>query len=55
MSVVLISKNKEEYILIPNEAIRVRVIANSDNINDIRVFYNTDLRSLRDFDREDEE
>lgn len=25
------------------------------NINDIRVFYNTDLRSLRDFDREDEE
>lgn len=25
------------------------------NIDDIRVFYNTDLRSLRDFDREDEE
>lgn len=25
------------------------------NINDIRVFYNTDLRELRDFDREDEE
>ena len=25
------------------------------NIDDIRVFYNTDLRVLRDFDREDEE
>ena len=37
MSILLIINNKEEYILIPNEAIRVRVIANSDNEKDIKV------------------
>ena len=37
MSIVLISNDKEEYVLIPNEAIRVRVIANSDNEKDIKI------------------
>ena len=37
MSFILIINNKEEYILIPNEAIRVRVIANSDSDYDIKV------------------
>ena len=37
MIAMLIYNNKEEYILIPNEAIRVRVIANSDNIDDIDI------------------
>ena len=37
MSLLLIFNNKEEYILIPNEAIRVRVIANSNNEEDIQV------------------
>ena len=36
-SIYLISNNKEEYILIPNEAIRVRVIANSNLKYDIDV------------------
>ncbi len=35
MSIVLIYNNKEEYIIIPNEAIRVRVIANSNNDKDV--------------------
>lgn len=37
MSIVLITNNKEEYILIPNESIRVRVIANSNSDYDIKV------------------
>ena len=37
MSIFLIANNKEEYILIPNEAIRVRVIANSNSDYDIKV------------------
>ena len=37
MSIVLIINNKEEYVLIPNEAIRVRVIANSNSDYDIKV------------------
>ena len=37
MSIILIANNKEEYILIPNEAIRVRVIANSNSDYDIKV------------------
>ena len=37
MSFVLLVNNKEEYILIPNEAIRVRVIANSFDNYDVRV------------------
>lgn len=37
MSIVLIINKKEEYILIPNEAIRVRVIANSDSDIDIKI------------------
>ena len=37
MSIILIINNKEEYILIPNEAIRVRVIANSNSEYDIKV------------------
>lgn len=37
MSFILIINNKEEYILIPNEAIRVRVIANSSSEYDIKV------------------
>ena len=37
MSIILIANNKEEYILIPNEAIRVRVIANSNGDYDIKV------------------
>ena len=35
MSIFFIINNKEEYILIPNEAIRVRIIANSDTNKDI--------------------
>ena len=37
MSIILILNNKEEMILIPNEAIRVRIIANSNNNKDIEV------------------
>lgn len=37
MTIVLINNNKEEYILIPNEAIRIRVIANSNSKEDINV------------------
>jgi len=37
MSFILIISNKEEYILIPNEAIRVRVIANSNSECDIKI------------------
>ncbi len=37
MSFILVNNNKEELIIIPNEAIRVRVIANSDNEEDIRI------------------
>ena len=37
MSIYLISNNKEELILIPNEAIRVRVIANSNTKEDIEI------------------
>lgn len=37
MSFVLISNNKEDLIIIPNEAIRVRVIANSNDSYDIKI------------------
>lgn len=37
MSVILIINKKEEYLIIPNEAIRVRVIANSNSEYDIKV------------------
>ena len=37
MSIILISNKKEDYIMIPNEAIRVRVIANSNNNYDINI------------------
>ncbi len=37
MSSFLIINNKEELILIPNEAIRIRVIANSNNKEDLEV------------------
>lgn len=37
MSFLLIKNNKDDYILIPNEAIRVRVIANSDSEYDVAV------------------
>ena len=37
MSLLLVFNNKEDYILIPNEAIRVRVIANSNSEDDIIV------------------
>lgn len=37
MSFILISNNQEDYLLIPNEAIRVRVIANSNLGSDIEV------------------
>ena len=37
MSIILITNNKEDLIIIPNEAIRVRVIANSNDIEDIKV------------------
>ena len=37
MSMLLIMNNKEEYIYIPNEAIRVRVIANSNSEYDKRI------------------
>ena len=36
-AVVLIINKKEEYIVIPQEAIRIRVIANSNNDEDIKV------------------
>lgn len=36
MTIVLINNNKEELIIIPNEAIRVRVIANSNKKEDIK-------------------
>ena len=37
MSLILINNNQEDLLLIPNEAIRVRVIANSDNKEDIEI------------------
>lgn len=37
MIIVLISNNKEEYLTIPNEAIRVRVIANSNSEYDLKI------------------
>ncbi len=37
MSIYLIQNNQEELILIPNEAIRVRVIANSNSDYDINI------------------
>ena len=37
MSIMLLCNNQEDYLLIPNEAIRVRVIANSNLENDIKV------------------
>ena len=37
MAFVLVYNGEEDYILIPNEAIRVRVIANSDMKNDIDI------------------
>lgn len=37
MSIILVINKKEEIILIPNEAIRVRVIANSYNKEDIKI------------------
>lgn len=37
MAFILISNNQEDYLLIPNEAIRVRVIANSNLDSDIEV------------------
>lgn len=37
MTAVLIYNKKEDYLIIPSEAIRVRVIANSDNKDDIIV------------------
>lgn len=43
-SIFLIVNNKEEYILIPNEAIRVRVVANSNSEHDIKV-----KEELKDF------
>ncbi len=36
MSIILLNDNKEELILIPNEAIRVRIIANSNSDKDIQ-------------------
>ena len=35
MTIILILNNKEELILIPNEAIRIRVIANSNSTEDL--------------------
>ena len=37
MSLLLIYNNKEEYLIIPSEAIRVRVIANSNKKEDIEI------------------
>lgn len=37
MTVILINKNQKDLIFIPNEAIRVRVIANSNSKEDIEV------------------
>jgi len=37
MSIILIYNKEEDYLLIPNEAIRVRVIANSDLESDLKV------------------
>ena len=37
MSLMFIINNKKEYVLIPDEAIRVRVIANSDGVEDLKV------------------
>ena len=37
MSLYLLSINEEKIILIPEEAIRIRVIANSNNENDIKI------------------
>lgn len=37
MALFLISNNEEELLLIPNEAIRVRVIANSNDKKDIEI------------------
>ena len=36
MTIILLNNNKQELILIPNEAIRVRIIANSNNEIDIK-------------------
>ncbi len=36
MTIILFNDNKQELILIPNEAIRVRIIANSNNEIDIQ-------------------
>ena len=35
MTIILVSGGKEEYIMIPNEAIRIRVISNSNDQYDI--------------------
>ena len=35
MTIILVSGGKEEYIIIPNEAIRIRVISNSNDQYDI--------------------
>ncbi len=37
MSIILVVNNKEEYIFIPQEAIRIRVIANSNSNEDIEI------------------
>ena len=37
MTIILIYSNQEEVIIIPNEAIRVRVIANSNSKSDIEI------------------
>lgn len=37
MAIVLLINKKEEYLIIPNEAIRVRVIANSNDEYDIKI------------------
>lgn len=37
MSLILIYNNEKDYLIIPNEAIRVRVIANSDLESDIKI------------------
>ena len=37
MSIILVVNNKEEYIFIPQEAIRIRVIANSNTNEDIEI------------------
>ena len=37
MTIILVINKKEEYILIPNESIRIRVIANSNDDYDIKI------------------